>query len=142
MKRRALRPLVMLTALFLLGGATGVFGTLAFVHRREARMVRNGQGFEDRRMHGLARRLDLDDEQRAALRALMRDNREQSRALGKEMMDRCGEPLRAHHAAFDTKLRALLRPEQIQRYEELQRERPFTMGPPGEFGHVPPPPFP
>ncbi len=143
MKRRALRPLVLLTALVLFGGATGVFGTLAFVHRREARMLSGGpQGFEDRRMHGLARRLDLDDDQRDKLRVLMRKNREQTRALGNEMMERCGEPLRAHHTAFDTELRALLRPEQIQRYEELHRERPFRMGPPGEFGNVPPPPFP
>lgn len=141
-KRRALRPLVMLVALFVLGGATGVFGTLAFVHRREARFLRGGPQFEDRRMHGLVRRLDLDDDQQEKVRALMRKNREEMRSLGKEMMDRCGEPLRARHTAFETELRALLTPEQIQRFEQLQKERPFTMAPPGEFGQPPPPPFP
>ena len=140
--KRALRakPIVMLVVLFVLGIATGVFGTIAFVHQREARSLKAGpRGFEERRMRGLTRRLDLDDTQREQVRALLEKNREDGRALSKKMMDECGGPIRQRHAAFQTELRKLLRPEQVVRFEELEAERRGS-GPLGEL--APPPPFP
>lgn len=134
------KPVVLLVALFLLGIATGVFGTVAFVHDREARSLKAGpRGFEERRMRGLARRLDLDKPQREQVRALLEKNREDGRVLSKKMMEECGGPLRERHTAFQTELKKLLRPEQVNRYEELEKER-RGFGPLGEL--APPPPFP
>lgn len=136
--KRGARPILVLAALFLLGLATGVFGTIAFVHDREARSLRSGpKGFEERRMRGLARRLDLDDAQRVQVRALLEKTKEENRVLGKKMMEECGAPIRSHHESFEAEMKKLLRPEQAARFVELENERRGVLGDPGS-----PPPFP
>lgn len=141
-RRRLLRPVVMLSALFVLGGVTGVFGTLAFVQSRDARSLRAGpDGFDEHRLKGLTHRLDLDDAQRVQIKALLRKNREQMREASRTMFDECGAPVKAQREALDAEMRKLLRPDQVTRYDELQKERRGLFGPPGE-GLPPPPPFP
>lgn len=140
-RKLALKPVAMLVLLFVLGGVTGVCATLAFVQDREARSLRAGpSGFEERRMKGLARRLDLDDDQREQVRALVKKNREEVRALGKKLMGECGKPLAEQREAFDASMKKILRPDQVTRYDELQKERHAWGGPPGDFGGGPPPP--
>ena len=99
-------------------------GTLAFSQDREARALRAGpDGFEERRMKGLVRRLDLDDAQRGQVRALLRKNREEVRELGKKVEGEGGQPLQKHREAFEAEMKAILQPEQFSRYQELQKER-------------------
>ena len=137
-RSRALKPVVLLMLLFALGAATGVFATLAFVHHREARSLRAGAaGFEERRMRGLARRLDLDDDQREQVHALLEKNREEVRGLKRKLADECVAPLASHRDAFDASLKKVLRPEQVARYDELQKERNARAG--RDFGGSEPP---
>lgn len=121
---RAVKTVLMLLALFALGGVTGVFATLAFTQDREASSLRAGPpGTEARRIKGLARRLDLDDEQRTQVKALLRKNRDEKREIRRKVEAECGHPLQTHREAFETEMKKILRPEQLARYEELQTER-------------------
>ena len=135
--RRALvRPALLLAALFVLGAVSGVFGTLAYVQTREARALRGGsEGLDERRTKGLSRRLDLDDAQRPQLKALLRRHRDATRRANEKMLDECGAPVKAERDAYDAELRKLLRPDQLARYEALQKERKSG-------GAEPPMPFP
>ncbi len=134
------KALLVLVTLFLLGAATGVFGTIAFVHDRETRSLREGpRGLDERRMRGIARRLDLDDEQREQVRALLEQSKEKNRLLGQKMMEECGGPVRDQRAAFQAEIKKILRPEQAARFDELEKQR---RGPFGDPMMPPPPPFP
>jgi hypothetical protein len=120
MDRAKLKGYGALVLVFVLGVLAGGAGSRAMLQRRYARLFRDRYSlFEQRRFGALAHRLELDDAQEEKVRAVMAKYAGQRRALERDMMDRCGEPLRAQKAQLDAEIRALLRPDQQSRYDSL-----------------------
>jgi Spy/CpxP family protein refolding chaperone len=129
--RTGIKGSVLLIIAFALGGAAGAAASHAFSERRYARMFWDrGELFETRRLGALVRKLDLDSNQREAVRAIMQKHREENRDLMRDVLARCGEPLRAHTERIDAEVRTLLRPDQQRRYDELVREQRERFGRP------------
>ena len=67
-------------------------------------------------------RLKLDDAQEDRVRDILGKYGKQRRVLTREIMDRCGAPLHAEKAQMDGEIRALLRPDQQARYDQLIKD--------------------
>lgn len=112
----------MLGLVFLLGALTGGAGGFALAHRRHASMLREERR-EGYRLRALTRTLDLDADQQQKVGAILAKDRDEARALGREVMERCGQPLRDHKARVEGEIRSVLRPEQQRRFDALVEER-------------------
>jgi Spy/CpxP family protein refolding chaperone len=124
MVSRKLYGYLILVAAFVVGVACGGGAAFAYVAEKHAAMLRDdARGPETRRLRGLVRKLDLDADQEQRIRAILTKNREVVRELGRDMMERCGGGLREHRARVDADIRAVLRPDQQRRYDELREER-------------------
>ena len=123
MDRARLKGYGAFALVFLLGMLIGGAGSRAMLQRRYARLFRDRFAvFEHRRLGALSRRLSLDDAQEDKVRAIMSKYGEQRRALTRDIMDRCGAPLRAQKAQMDAEIRTQLLPEQQSRYDLLVRD--------------------
>lgn len=114
-----------LFAVFVFGGIVGS-GTTWALSQREMR-----RGFENRRLDALSRELDLTSEQRDRIREIFERHRSQRDQAMREMVDRCGEKLKAERERLRTEIHAVLTPEQRKRYDELVSEHgrsPFGPG--------------
>ena len=133
MDRAKLKGYGALLLVFVLGILAGGAGSRAWLQRRYAHLFRDRSAiFEHRRLGALTRRLNLDDPQTDRVRAVMNKYGKQRQKLTREIMDRCGAPLRAEKTHMDVEIRALLRPDQQARYDELIRDsnaRPPASGP-------------
>jgi len=115
---------LLLGAVFLLGSVAGGGAAYAYAQRQHAAILRDEpQKFDARRLAVLERKLDLDADQEARIRSILAKDREDSRALSKDMMERCGQPLRDHKSQVDSEIRDVLRPDQQARYDKLTDER-------------------
>ena len=115
---------LVLAAAFAVGVACGGGAAFAYVAQKHAAILReDGRGPETRRLRVLTRKLDLGVEQEQRIRAILSEDRDAMRDLGRSMFERCGEPLRQQKARVDAAIRGVLRPEQLRRYEELVDER-------------------
>jgi Spy/CpxP family protein refolding chaperone len=85
---------------------------------------RRGHGM--RMMHRLAEELELDDQQKEQLRAAFREAREARRQSGVHPRDLPREERRAlreqHREEMQSRIEAVLRPEQLERFRELRAE--------------------
>ncbi len=149
---------LILGLVFVLGIGTGGASAFAIVQRRHAAMLRDdvgvgggaGPAMLNRRMRVLTRKLDLDSVQEEKINAIFQRDAEESFRLGETMFENCGEPLRTHRKKTDDEVRAVLRPDQVSRYEDLAKRGRFPGPPPfpgrhehGPGGeHFPPPPPP
>jgi hypothetical protein len=123
MDRAKLKGYGAFALVFLLGMLIGGAGSRAMLQRRYARLFRDRFAvFEHRRLGALSRRLSLDDTQEDKVRAIMSKYGVQRRALTRDIMDRCGAPLRAQKAQMDAEIRTQLRPEQQPLYDLLVRD--------------------
>lgn len=133
MDRTKLKGYGALLLVFALGVLAGGAGSRAMLQRRYAHLFRDRSAlFENRRLGALSRRLDLDDEQGNQVRAVLNKYGKQRQKLTREIMDRCGAPLHAQKSQMDGEIRALLRPEQQARYDELVKDS-NTHPPPGSL---------
>ncbi len=115
---------LVLAGVFVLGAASGGAGAFAYVQQKHAAFLRQDRhGFEDRRLRALTRKLDLDETQQQRVRAILEKDGVEARNLSRDMLDRCGQPLRDHKVSIDAEIRAVLRPEQQQSYDQLTEER-------------------
>jgi Spy/CpxP family protein refolding chaperone len=133
-KGQNLRVYAVALAIFVLGGVAGGAVAHALSERDERELAAGGfEGFEQRKLRALTRKLDLSDEQRERVRVILREDRGARRKMTEEAFARCGKPLEQHRSETDARIRELLNPEQKQRFEEIARRRrdPF---------HGPPPP--
>jgi Spy/CpxP family protein refolding chaperone len=140
MVSRRFRGAIVLGLVFALGAGTGGAVAFAIVRSGHARVMAEGGAFEQHRAHGLARRLDLDAAQEEKVRAILAKDGVDSRGLYKDMLERCGQPLREQKERADAEIRALLRPDQQQKFDALlaeRRERPWAPGPGGPGGPGP-----
>lgn len=124
-KSRKLNAYVLLFVAFVLGAASGGAMTYGFVKREQVALLDDGARglIEERRMHALSRKLDLDDEQRARIADIFEANRASKHAIDEDVMLRCGGRLDEHRAKLDADIRAVLRPEQRERFDELVQKR-------------------
>jgi len=130
MERAKLKGYGALLAVFVLGILLGGAGSRAMLQRRYRAMFRDRAAvFENRRLGALAHRLKLDDAQEDRVRDILGKYGKQRRALTHQIMDRCGAPLREQKTQMDGEIRALLRPEQQARYDQLLKD---------SEGHPPP----
>ncbi len=112
-----------LLIVFVLGLLIGGAGSRALLQRRYAHLFRDRFSvFEQRRIGALSRRLDLDDAQDQKVRAIMAKYGQERRKLARDMLDRCGDPMRAQKAQMDAEIRAVLRPDQQSRYDALVKD--------------------
>jgi len=123
MDRGKLKAFGALVLVFVLGVIAGGAGSRAMLQRRYARLFRDRfEVFEHRRLGALSRRLDLSDAQEDQVRTIMNKYGEQRRKLTRDIMERCGEPLRAQKTLMDAEIRGALRPDQQTRYDKLIKD--------------------
>ena len=123
MDRARLKGYALLLLVFVLGLLAGGAGSRAMLQRRYVHLFRDRPAvFEHRRLGALSRRLDLDDAQEDRVRLILSKYGKQRRELTREVMERCGAPVRAQKALMDAEIRALLKPEQQTRYDQLIRD--------------------
>ncbi|MBN2194141.1 MAG: hypothetical protein JW751_15095 [Polyangiaceae bacterium] len=120
-KSTRVKAISMLAAVFLLGVLAGGAGTYAYALRQQARMVGPG-GLEHRRV-GFERRLGLTRAQSVEIAAILARNDPEMDRLKAHMVEECGAQMRAHVERVDAEIRAVLDPEQQQRFDALREER-------------------
>ena len=114
-----LKMLLVVLGVFLLGGVTGVsldslYRMRAGGHERRERGGERGNIFEE-----MKKDLDLSDQQATDIRAIIEQSREEYRALRNEVRPR----YEAVRAGARARIRALLNPEQQQRFDARNAER-------------------
>jgi hypothetical protein len=114
---------VLMVTVFLLGVLVGGGGALAWSQESHAATVREGKTLQRYKLRALKRRLELDREQEARVAGILEDDTEVSRALGRDVVQRCGQRLRDHQSRVDEDIRAVLHPDQQRRFDRLVDER-------------------
>src|SRR4051812_5258755 len=138
MDRTKLKGYGALVLVFVLGILIGGAGSRAMLQARYKRFFRDpSEMFERRRLGALSRRLKLDDAQEDRARDIFGKYGKQRRALTREIMVRCGEPLQAQKAQLDGEIRALLRPDQQARYDQLLKDSDMRGPPDGPHEPMP-----
>jgi Spy/CpxP family protein refolding chaperone len=125
-------PVATLITVFLLGGVAGAGIATAYVHREVGDFVSEPPFRERARMRGLTRLLDLTHAQRDRVRAVMENHHRQRLAAYSDMVDRCGRSMKEEKERMDSEIRAVLTPEQRDKFDALVRrqdERLFIRGP-------------
>lgn len=124
-KFRPIHAYLLVALAFVLGAASGGALTYGFVKQEQIELLEDeGQGLvETRRVRALVRKLDLDDEQREKVMAIFRNAHATRKAIDDDVMARCGERLREHRAKIDGEIRAVLRPDQRERFDRLLEKR-------------------
>ena len=133
---------LVIVGVFLVGTMAGAAGATAWVERGYADLLNEDRRTqrEARRLRALSRELELTAEQEQKVRSVMQSHRDEHARLTREMFDRCGESVRRHKATIDAEIRAVLRPEQQKRFDELaalHRERFLYGAPPGRDDAAP-----
>jgi len=131
MDRTKLKGYGALLLVFLLGILLGGAGSRAMLQRHYRAMFREHGAFDYRRLGALSHRLKLDEAQEDRARDILGKYGKQRRDLTRSIMDRCGGPLRAQKAQMDSEIRALLRPDQQARYDQLLKDSEGRQPPPG-----------
>jgi hypothetical protein len=135
MDRAKLKGYGALLLVFVLGILLGGAGSRAMLQRRYRAMFRDPDAmFNNRRVGALARRLKLDEAQEERVRDILGKYGKRRRELNREIMDRCGAPLRTQKSELDGEIRALLRPDQQTRYDQLLKDSDGHPPPHGPLG--------
>ncbi len=133
--RTNIKALLVLVGVFAGGTGTGAAAMLAWSHHRMVGFLeRGGSPHNDQRMRALQHALGLTAQQRTSIASILERQAPERRRLMGEMMQKCGDPVRSHKAQVDAEIRAVLNPDQQQRFDQLakrQAER-FFQGPPKE----------
>ncbi|WP_437529321.1 hypothetical protein WME79_47510 [Sorangium sp. So ce726] len=128
------KPLAVLAAVFLFGGVAGAaIGRVTALRDLEASF--RGPPAEARaqfRLKAMRRHLDLTDRQVRELRATIAE----AEAERDRLLSECRPALDALRDRTDARVKGVLTPEQLTRYEELEAERRRHPGPP-PFGPGP-----
>ncbi len=139
MDRAKLKSYVAVLFVFLLGVLAGGASSRAMLQKRYARLFKDRFAvFENRRLGALSRRLNLDDAQEDKVRAVMSKYGEKRRELTRDIMDKCGGPLRDQKTQMDTEIRTLLRADQQPKYDKLIKDSERRGPPPPEGGPLEP----
>ncbi len=118
---------LVILGVFLLGGVLGA--ALDSVYRLKARGGRHEER-DKRRFEEMRRDLALTDEQAAQIRAILDETRNEYRAL----REKCRPQYDAARSAARARIRALLTPEQQQKFDARTAERDARRGRDGDDG--------
>ena len=118
---------LVVVGVFLLGGVTGA--ALDSVYRLKARGVerhdgRGGQRNKEKLFEEMKSDLGLTDQQATEIHAILEETRNEYRAL----REKCRPQYDAARAAARTRIRALLNPEQQQKFDARAAERDARRG--------------
>jgi Spy/CpxP family protein refolding chaperone len=131
-KPSSLKAVGTLLGVFVLGAASGAGATFAYTRHEVAEFAtQSGSRMQGARLRGLVHALDLTDEQRDKIKAILEKHHGERRASMNEVMEKCGDPIRKQKAALDADIRAMLNPDQQKRFDTLsegQEERLFHHG--------------
>lgn len=123
--------------IFVLGASAGGATGYAVASKRVAEVLADDrpEAHDARRFEAIARELDLTKEQRKQVRQIMDRHRSEHREATKEVFEKCGDELQKVRERVDGEIRAVLSPEQQQRFKELmdKRGKRFPLGGPGRF---------
>jgi Spy/CpxP family protein refolding chaperone len=129
--RSNLKVLLLMAGIFVSGAGTGAAITQMWSRHHLMQMLARGSSFHrEMRMRALRHALDLTPTQGDAISRILEQDAPTRRRLMEEAVRTCGDPLRAHKAELDAKIRAILRPDQQSRFDELakrQAERFYGM---------------
>lgn len=114
---------IVLAAIFVLGAVTGGAVVFAWSQSEHATALKSGKNLQHRRVRALARKLDLDREQERRVAAIIAGDDDESRALGRDVVDKCGQRLRDHQAHVDDEIRDVLHPDQRRRFQRIVDDR-------------------
>jgi Spy/CpxP family protein refolding chaperone len=119
-----LKIYALFSAVFVLGAAFGGAALHAFRERDVEALVsdQTGEVRERSGISALARKLDLNDEQREKIRDIMRRYRFERRELSRTMHESCGAPLREQKQRMDSEIRSVLDQRQQRAYDEVERK--------------------
>lgn len=113
---------VVLFGVFVLGAIAGGGAALAYAQSEHGPTASEGK-VSHRRLRALTRKLDLDREQQSRVASILTDDEDQSRVLGHDVVERCGQRLRDHKSHVDDEIRTVLRPDQRRRFERIVEQR-------------------
>lgn len=130
--RRSLQAYALLGAVLVLGIVSGSGATYAYVRYQTGLAAAPNPGRMRReRMAAFTRELDLSAEQQAKVEAIFQANNDERDRRTRAMFEACGEPVREHKRRVDAEIRAVLRPEQQARFDELAQEQERRFFQPG-----------
>ena len=122
--RSNIKACLVLSGVFVGGLGTGVATTLAWSHSKMVHFLEQGSpSHGELRMRALQHALNLSADQRTKVTAILERQAPERRRLVGEMMQRCGDPVRAYKAKADTEIRALLSPEQQVQFDKLAKRQ-------------------
>jgi hypothetical protein len=112
--------LIML-GIFVAGVLVGAGGSLAMAQRHFAALMAEPRQevMRERRLEGLARRLDLNDAQRDQIRVIMDRHGDAYESAMRDMFQRCGEKLRTERSKIDGEIKVVLDAGQRRAFDEL-----------------------
>jgi len=115
-----IRPIYCILVVFVLGTLCGVLGTHLFYKcRMDSIIGARGANREERLVEMLDRKLDLDARQKEQVRAIVRETQQEVRQVRRQFRPQ----MEATLEKAQTKIGALLTPEQRKKYEQMIAER-------------------
>ena len=117
------KPYAVLAAVFVLGAAAGGGAVFAIAQRRHAAMWADEGALRHRKVEALGRRLDLDASQKQQIQAILDKDKTDRDTLEDDMIEKCGQPLRNHDADVEAQIKAVLRPDQKAKFEQMLEHR-------------------
>jgi len=115
---KTFKVVLVLTLVFLAGAAGGVVATRVAVRHFVARAIANPDIVRERIERQLARKLNLDREQRIATAAALKQAHEKLKALREQFQPQFTNIIQDAR----TQISAVLNPEQQKQFEEFQEE--------------------
>ncbi len=142
---RRLKAALALAGVFLLGAATGGLSIYVLEQREYAQELTLGPGLrhERRILRAFSDELELTEEQRDAVGAILSEHRRRRQRLMDDLDEVCVAPIRTEKARIDDAIRALLSADQRRRFDALLerqaqlaggRRGPRSGGPAHGFG--------
>jgi len=118
---RKIGAILALVAAFALGAVAGGFGMRGYVLNGFARDLHGspGKARMQFRLEAMARKLDLDAQQRDKIQRIFEAHEDERR----QTFERCAPEHRALKSKVDAEIRAILTPEQQKKFDELDQER-------------------
>ncbi len=114
---------IVLCCVFVLGAIAGGGAAFAYAQSEHAATAKTEKPAQKKRVRALTRKLDLDRDQERRVTDILASDDDESRALGRDVVERCGQRLRDHQSHIDDEIRDVLRPDQRRRFERVLDNR-------------------
>jgi hypothetical protein len=124
-KGPSFRAYTILSGVFVLGALSGAGLGYAYSQQAMAALASEdrSEGRDLRRLNAFTRKLELSDSQRERVRGIVERYRPERERHARRMFESCGEELLRVKRAMDGEIRAILSPEQQQRFDAMRERR-------------------